>query len=774
MAAVDTVFEQLGSMTVLELVELKKKIEEEWGITAAAPVAVAARARGGGGEAAAVEEKTSFDVVLTGAGQQKIQVIKVVRAITGLGLKEAKDLVDSGPEGRQGRREPGGGRLGQGAARGGRSVGRGEVTRGKRGGKTSGFPPRVPFRHFADGCERARAEPVLASFRGAWVTRGRERSILGVCDCTRFERACAGAPLLRDGGPRREALGRLVSDDVGLGGARAALRDRGGGDPGPRARGRRTRPRVRRRPRGPDRVDGLSAIWSESRPQSMLELERALVYCGGGRRAPRRRPPAHARVGARGTARGVGRALRPRARDAARAGPRPLGRLVARLPARRRLPVPERARDHRGPRAAARARARRRRAIRARARRGGRGHRAARARALRRDEPRRVALTRARARRRARARPRPRRAGTLLPLDAVCALAVWLLSRRTRSPAGTTRRARPTTGTGWRSPRSRSRRRPRSPCSAHARGARRRPRRRRARDRRRPVEPGRARRRRARRAGRPRGAGGGRDAGGPPLQRLEQLTDGVLAGGGDRRRASPAARLGGRDVGQRVVPAPADPGGGTGRAQPLPRDARRARRRRARAARPRARGPGAGRGPRPARAFVAGRSAPSPPSRSTRPWTGTGSSRPDLAGLFCAALLVVAARPPHASLVLEQRWRGTLLVPVLALLVFAFVGLVGNRAEASALAAAWRGDWRTTEAQASRARGWEPWSAQTLVLLADAANARGDRAGTLRLLRAAVRKDPHDHVLWNRLAAVASGAEQRRAHEQAARLNPLG
>jgi large subunit ribosomal protein L7/L12 len=96
MAAVDTVFEQLGTMTVLELVELKNKIEEEWGITAAAPVAVAA-AGGGGGEAAA-EEQTAFDVVLTGAGQQKIQVIKVVRAVTGLGLKEAKDLVDSAPQ----------------------------------------------------------------------------------------------------------------------------------------------------------------------------------------------------------------------------------------------------------------------------------------------------------------------------------------------------------------------------------------------------------------------------------------------------------------------------------------------------------------------------------------------------------------------------------------------------------------------------------------------------------------------------------------------------
>ena len=94
--AVDTIFEQLGSMTVLELVALKNKIEEEWGITAAAPVAVAAAGPAGG--AAEVEEKTAFDVVLTEAGGQKIQVIKVVRAVTGLGLKEAKDLVDSAPK----------------------------------------------------------------------------------------------------------------------------------------------------------------------------------------------------------------------------------------------------------------------------------------------------------------------------------------------------------------------------------------------------------------------------------------------------------------------------------------------------------------------------------------------------------------------------------------------------------------------------------------------------------------------------------------------------
>ena len=97
MAAVDTVFEQLGSMTVLELVELKKKIEDEWGITAAAAVAVAAPGGGGGAAPAEAEEKTAFDVVLTSAGAQKIQVIKVVRAVTGLGLKEAKDLVDGAP-----------------------------------------------------------------------------------------------------------------------------------------------------------------------------------------------------------------------------------------------------------------------------------------------------------------------------------------------------------------------------------------------------------------------------------------------------------------------------------------------------------------------------------------------------------------------------------------------------------------------------------------------------------------------------------------------------
>jgi large subunit ribosomal protein L7/L12 len=98
---VDKVFAELGKMSVLDLVELKKKIEDEWGITAAAPVAVAAPgaavAAGGDGAAAGGEEQSEFDVVLTNAGDKKIQVIKVVRSITNLGLKEAKDLVDGAP-----------------------------------------------------------------------------------------------------------------------------------------------------------------------------------------------------------------------------------------------------------------------------------------------------------------------------------------------------------------------------------------------------------------------------------------------------------------------------------------------------------------------------------------------------------------------------------------------------------------------------------------------------------------------------------------------------
>ena len=101
MAAIDIEkeVEKWSKASVLELVEFKNKLEEEWGVSAAAPVAVAAAGAGpaAGGDGAAAEEKTAFDVVLTGAGDKKIQVIKVVRAITGLGLKEAKDLVDGAP-----------------------------------------------------------------------------------------------------------------------------------------------------------------------------------------------------------------------------------------------------------------------------------------------------------------------------------------------------------------------------------------------------------------------------------------------------------------------------------------------------------------------------------------------------------------------------------------------------------------------------------------------------------------------------------------------------
>ena len=95
---IDKEVEKWSTATVLELVEFKDKLEEKWGVTAAAPVAVAAPgAAPAAGDGAAAEEKTSFDVVLAGAGDKKIQVIKVVRAITGLGLKEAKDLVDGAP-----------------------------------------------------------------------------------------------------------------------------------------------------------------------------------------------------------------------------------------------------------------------------------------------------------------------------------------------------------------------------------------------------------------------------------------------------------------------------------------------------------------------------------------------------------------------------------------------------------------------------------------------------------------------------------------------------
>ncbi len=98
MSKLEKIVDDLSSLTVLEAAELSKLLEEKWGVSAAAPVAVAAAPAAGGGGAAAVEEKTEFTVMLTGAGDKKIEVIKEVRAITGLGLKEAKDLVEGAPK----------------------------------------------------------------------------------------------------------------------------------------------------------------------------------------------------------------------------------------------------------------------------------------------------------------------------------------------------------------------------------------------------------------------------------------------------------------------------------------------------------------------------------------------------------------------------------------------------------------------------------------------------------------------------------------------------
>jgi large subunit ribosomal protein L7/L12 len=98
MADLSKIADELSSLTVLEAAELAKMLEEKWGVSAAAAVAVAAPGGGGGAAAAPVEEKTEFTVVLAGAGDKKIEVIKEVRAITGLGLKEAKDLVEGAPK----------------------------------------------------------------------------------------------------------------------------------------------------------------------------------------------------------------------------------------------------------------------------------------------------------------------------------------------------------------------------------------------------------------------------------------------------------------------------------------------------------------------------------------------------------------------------------------------------------------------------------------------------------------------------------------------------
>ncbi len=171
-SATDKVFDELGKMSVLELVELKKKIEDEWGITAAAPVAIAAPGGGGGGDGAAAEEQTAFDVVLTAAGGQKIQVIKVVRAITGLGLKEAKDVVDSAPKPvKEGiPREEADSIKSQleeaGATRRGQVVQIGQIARGARGGR--------PWRFSALG---ATMPPAFGGFRRGTLAQKRRSRV---------------------------------------------------------------------------------------------------------------------------------------------------------------------------------------------------------------------------------------------------------------------------------------------------------------------------------------------------------------------------------------------------------------------------------------------------------------------------------------------------------------------------------------------------------------------------------------------------------------------
>lgn len=98
MADLEKIAEELSSLTVMEAAELSKMLEEKWGVSAAAPVAVAAAPGAAGGDAGAAEEKDEFDVILTAAGDKKINVIKEVRGITGLGLKEAKEFVESCPK----------------------------------------------------------------------------------------------------------------------------------------------------------------------------------------------------------------------------------------------------------------------------------------------------------------------------------------------------------------------------------------------------------------------------------------------------------------------------------------------------------------------------------------------------------------------------------------------------------------------------------------------------------------------------------------------------
>ena len=155
MADLAKIVDDLSQLTVLEAAELSKLLEEKWGVSAAAPVAVAA-AGGGAAAAAPVEEKTEFDVVLTDAGAQKINVIKEVRAITGLGLKEAKDLVEGRSEAGQGRRFQGRRRQVQGPARSSRRQGRTEVIVTVFGGRLSAACRSLSDRGPCNGAARGK------------------------------------------------------------------------------------------------------------------------------------------------------------------------------------------------------------------------------------------------------------------------------------------------------------------------------------------------------------------------------------------------------------------------------------------------------------------------------------------------------------------------------------------------------------------------------------------------------------------------------------------
>ena len=144
MADLAKIVDELSSLTVLEAAELAKLLEEKWGVSAAAAVAVAAAPAAGGAAAAPVEEQTEFTVVLAAVGDKKIEVIKEVRAITGLGLKEAKDLVEGAPKPVKEGVSKEEGREDQGAAREGRRQGRAQVARRHRRMARVRFARRLP------------------------------------------------------------------------------------------------------------------------------------------------------------------------------------------------------------------------------------------------------------------------------------------------------------------------------------------------------------------------------------------------------------------------------------------------------------------------------------------------------------------------------------------------------------------------------------------------------------------------------------------------------